>query len=500
MKISNHYSNKPTTPNSTFQIELAENLWASLEKLGARRRQVKMHILTMFFYKFLSDNSNYFDESAGRKGGKWNISKEISFDTLVLSQHKANLGTDIHLLLDQVEQRNPILDGLLKQYDFNDSRIFGDLQERDEILRTLIRLLASVDLSDTSVAIQYFEFLIDKMAIEGGKIGDDFQTPASLCRLMALLLQPRHGDSVYDPACGSGGLLLSLVEEVNPNNPKTEIFGQESSLDIYNLARMNMMVHGIKDAHLALGDSLNFPRFKEENHTKLQQFDIVVSNPPISMQNWRNPGIEENDRFDRFPWGVPPDSKSDFAFISHMIASASEKNGRIGVITNHGALFRGGAEQKIRQGLVENNLLSAVIGLPGNLLEYTGIPVVVLLFEKGRKDDSGVLFIDCSQEFYTLGRRYSIKPEGIERTISTYLNFQKKEWKNATMSGFSQIATRNDIRNNNYNLSISRYIDPVITAHAIDVEKLEKEIIDLDKRIREIDEQMRNGLKDLGLQ
>lgn len=500
MKSLKHYSDNSVAENSALAAEMAENFWNKLLNIGIRR-QLKMHILTMFLYKFISDTTKSSTNEPRGNRSCFNVSAKNSFQELIQFREKRDLGKYIDSFLAQIEQESQSkFNGLLKQYRFVDSRVLGDLPERDQILQELIDLFASIDLSIPSIAARCFGYLLEKFAIEGGKVGEDFQTPESLCRLMALLLPSTAGNTVYDPACGSGSLLVSFAKESGSPKSEIKLFGQERNFDVYNMARMNMLIHGLEDAQLEWGDSLNIPQFVQGNPTSLQKFDIIVSNPPISMDNWRHAGFDmEKDKFGRFTWGVPPDSKGDFAFISHMLASASDRDAKVGIITSHGTLFRGGVEQKIRQGIIENNYLDAVIGLPGNLLDYTSIPVVILLFKKIRKMGDNVLFIDCSQEFNTTGRRYSLKPEGIQRAVSAYLNFSKNELGAVEAEGFSRVVGIEEIRNNDFNLNIARYVGPVTSTIEIDVEKLKEEVRNKDGQIREINEQMKAGLKELGL-
>jgi type I restriction enzyme M protein len=254
------------------------------------------------------------------------------------------------------------------------------------------------------------------------------------------------------------------------------------------LCRMNMLVHNKDAARIEWGDTIGSPKLIERD--ALMKFDVVVANPPFSLDKW---GAEnaEGDKFHRFHRGVPPKSKGDYAFISHMIESAKEEGGKVGVIAPHGVLFRGGGEGRIRKALIEENLLDAVIGLPEKLFFGTGIPAVILLFKKGR-NTKDVLFIDASGEYAEGTNQNKLGEDHIKKVVATYRAFQ-------TVPKYSYRAIREEIAENDFNPNIPRYVDTFEAEKEVDLKAVQKEIETLDGQLSEVRKQMAGYLKELGI-
>lgn len=301
-------------------------------------------------------------------------------------------------------------------------------------------------------------YLIERFASDAGKKGGEFYTPHEVSVLLAKLLAPKAGDRICDPACGSGSLLITVAEEV-PFKSGTHIrdcslFGQESNGGTWALSKMNMFLHEMDAAHIEWGDTINTPRLLEVDH--LMKFEIVAANPPFSLDKW---GAEHaaSDPFKRFLRGVPPKTKGDFAFILHMIETAVESTGKIGVIVPHGVLFRGGAEKIIREKLIRENLLEAVVGLPANLFFGTSIPAAILIFNKGKKQKD-VLFVDASREFEAGKKQNKLRDQHIKKVVDA---FKKKQ----EIEKYSHKATFEEIQKNDFNLNIPRYVDTLSLIH-----------------------------------
>ena len=308
-----------------------------------------------------------------------------------------------------------------------------------------------------------YQYLIGRFASDAGKKGGEFYTPGEVSELLARLLAPKKGSRICDPTCGSGSLLIQVGDQVGDND--FSLYGQEMNGSTWALCRMNMFVHNKDAARIEWGDTIGNPKLIEKD--SLMKFDVVVANPPFSLDKW---GAEsaEADKFHRFHRGVPPKSKGDYAFISHMIESAKEDGGRVGVIAPHGVLFRGGAEGRIRKALIEENLLDAVIGLPEKLFFGTGIPAVILLFKKGR-NTKDVLFIDASGEFVEGTNQNRLGEEHIKKIVATYRAFQ-------TVPKYAYRATREEIAENDFNLNIPRYVDTFEAEKEVDLKAVQKEI------------------------
>ena len=368
----------------------------------------------------------------------------------------------------------------------------------NKMLRNLVQDFAKIDLTDVNDDIigNSYMYLIEKFGADAGKKAGEFFTVRNVAKLVAKLAEPKPGARICDPCSGSGGLLLLAGEEVEKQGSKNyALYGQESTGSTYQLARMNMFLHGKDSARLEWGDTLNNPLLVENDH--LMKFDTIVSNPPFSLKKW---GAEhaESDKYKRFWRGVPPKDKGDFAFITHMVEAAKPKTGRIAVIVPHGVLFRGGAEGKIREQLLKENLIDAVIGLPAGLFQTTGIPVAILVIDRSREkggeneDKKDVFFIEASKEFKPVKAQNILTEENIEKIYSTY-----KTRKN--VEKLARKVTLKDIEENDFNLNITRYVDTFEEEEAVDIKANLKELADLEPQLQKLEKQMVEYLKELGI-
>ena len=468
--------------------------------------EYKDYVLTMLFVKYLSD---FYKEKLQElekkyKGNKERIRRSLKREKFVLDEsctfeyllkHKEapNIGEIINKALEKIEEDNSQkLEGIFRNVDFNSEIKLGKTKERNAILKNLLEDFADerLDLRPSmlegnDVIGDAYEYLIAHFASDAGKKGGEFFTPSGVSTLLAKLVKAKEGDRIYDPTCGSGSLLIKASKEVG--NENFAIYGQEKNGQTQALCRMNMFLHEINDANIAWGDTLRNPLHIENGH--LMKFDIVVANPPFSLDKW---GADElkNDKFGRFKYGIPPKSKGDYAFVQHMLASLNA-NGTMGVVLPHGVLFRGASEGKIRKGIIEDNLLDAVIGLPANLFFGTSIPAVILIFKKGRKNKD-ILFIDASREFEKGKNQNSINDKHIAKILDTYHN--RKE-----IEKYSHKADIKEIKENDYNLNIPRYVDTFEEEERVDIEKTKQNIAQIENELKEIKAKMDNYLKELGL-
>ena len=336
-------------------------------------------------------------------------------------------------------------------------------------------------------------YLISRFASDAGKKAGEFYTPAAVSRLLVKLAAPKPGNTICDPACGSGSLLIQASEEVGSEN--FALYGQEVNGATWALARMNMFLHARDAARIEWCDTLNSPALVEGDH--LMRFDVVVANPPFSLDKW---GAEDaaSDHYRRFWRGVPPKSKGDYGFITHMIEIAKRQSGRVAVIVPHGVLFRGGAEGRIRQALIEENLLDAVVGLPANLFTTTGIPVAILVFDRSREqggeneDRRDVLFIDASKEF-TPGKTQNVMDQThIGKVLKAYRSRAKVE-------KYAHLGSLGEIVENDFNLNIPRYVDTFEPEEEIDVAAVQKDIVRIEAELSKVRRKMSGYLKELGV-
>lgn len=469
--------------------------------------QYKDYILSMLFVKYLSDfYKEKLEQISARYDGdtarinralereKFILDNSCTFEYLLKNKEADNLGEIINKALAKIEEDNiEKLEGIFRNVDFNNRQMLGDTKERNSILKNLLedfsdnRLdLRPSQLDNVDIIGNSYEYLIAHFASDAGKKGGEFFTPSEVSTLLAKLVAAKEGERIYDPTCGSGSLLIKAAKEVGNNN--FAIYGQEKNGQTHSLCRMNMYLHEINDAKIAWGDTIGNPLHLENDH--LMKFDVIVANPPFSLDKWGADNAE-NDNFKRFSnYAIPPKSKGDYAFVIHMIQSLNE-NGRMGVVLPHGVLFRGSSEGKIRQKLIDENLLDAVIGLPANLFFGTGIPACILVFKKNRQHKD-ILFIDASNEFEKSKNQNSLTEEHINKILETYLKRQEVE-------KYAHIATLDEIKENEYNLNIPRYVDTFEEETPIDLDATKANIAKLETELAEIKIKMSNYLIELGL-
>lgn len=459
----------------------------------------KDYILSMLFVKYLSDfakekkkelETKYKGESERLKRSlnriNYKVSEDASFEYLLQNKEAPNIGEIINTALRKIERDNPQkFDGIFNNIDFNDSNKFGETKTRNAILKHLLEDFSDNELNLSPSALQNndvmgdaYEYLISNFASDAGKKGGEFFTPPEVSMLIAKIVNDRKGAKVYDPTCGSGSLLIKVNKEIGKEN--CTIYGQEKNSQTYSLCRMNMHLHEIGDeAKIEWGDTIKEPKFT--NKDKLSKFDVVVANPPFSLDKWGEE-IAANDKYGRFEFGIPPKTKGDLAFLLHMVNSMNE-NGITVVVMPHGVLFRGASEGIIRQRIVENNLLDTVIGLPQNLFYGTSIPTCILVLKNNRKNKD-IFFIDASAEYDKGKKQNKLREEDIIKIESAYR-------KRKNISKYCKVVDLEDIKANDYNLNITRYIDSFDGEEDFDL-KIEKQDIDKletdrEKLKREID-------------
>lgn len=466
--------------------------------------QYKDYILTMLFIKYISDvnkekkaeyekkyNGDKMRIERALKHERFSLPEKSSFDYLYEKRNESNLGDIINIGLEALEEANRSkLEKVFRNIDYNSEANLGETTDRNRRLQHLLNDFRELDLRpsnllDNDVIGDAYEYLIGNFAAGAGKKAGEFYTASKVSQLLAKLVEPKAGDRICDPTCGSGSLLLKVAKEVGSTN--VSLNGQEVNGSTYALARMNMFLHEMDNANIEWGDTLNSPKLVEND--ALMKFDIVVANPPFSLGKW---GAEDasSDRYSRFHRGVPPKSKGDYAFITHMIETLNE-HGKAGVILPHGVLFRGSSEGKIRKQLIDENLLKAVVGLPANLFYGTGIPASILIFDKNKGDNTEVLFIDASNEFENGKNQNRLRDEDVYKIYNTF-----SEWK--TVDKYSHIATLEEIQENDYNLNIPRYVDTFVEEEPVDIVETQKEIVALKAKLNTVESQMEVYLKEMG--
>ena len=399
----------------TTQEEINNVVWRACDTFRGTidPANYKEYVLTTLFLKYLSDvHAERREElEAEFKGDEAMVKRRLErerfampagsdFDSLYEQRNADDIGELINKALGALDSANRSkLEGIFRDIDFNSTANLGDTKERNRRLKYLLGDFKDLNLRPSVLSNQEiiggaYMYLISRFASDSGKKGGEFYTPAEVSELLAQLVAPKSDETICDPACGSGALLIRAAKQVKSG--KVALYGQEMNSGTWALARMNMFLNQFDSADIERGDTLNNPKHIKED--RLQKFDVVVANPPFSLDKW---GAEEaaSDQYQRYSRGIPPKSRGDYAFITHMIETMNLKTGRVGVVVPHGVLFRGGSEGKIREAFIEENLLDAVIGLPENLFFGTGIPAAILVFRRDRKEGDGVVFIEASSEY-----------------------------------------------------------------------------------------------------
>ncbi len=508
----------------TTKSNIEQVLWSACDSFRGKidSSRYKDYILSMLFVKYLSDVSKekkaqYMEQYEGNmrrveramSRERFMMDEESTFDYLYANRNDSEIGQKINVALNHIEEHNSgKLRNVFRAIDFNSQVDFGDVKQKNATLRDLLEDFHNLDLRPSQLGSadiigDAYEYMIANFASDAGKKGGEFFTPSQVSELVASLVEPQENDRVYDPTCGSGGLLLKAYKKV-PSG-KVAIYGQELNAQTWALCTMNMFLHGVDDARIWQGDTLANPQNLEND--KLMKFQVVVANPPFSLDKWDSgflSGAEEDskgkkkmsaelDRYHRFDWGVPPASKGDYAFVLHMLSSLDAENGRMAIVLPHGVLFRGASEGKIRRQLIDMNLLDAVIGLPANLFYGTGIPACILVFKKNRPQND-VLFIDASADGnFEKGKNQNIlRDQDIKRIVDTYKARTNED-------KYSYVASLEEIKENDYNLNIPRYVDTFEEEELVDIDEVKQNIANIETELAEVQAQMAKYLEELGL-
>ena len=437
--------------------EIYSSLWASCDKLrgGMDASQYKDYILTLLFVKYVSDRY---------KGQQWadiTVPDGGSFDDIISLKGKDNIGEDMDIIINKLAEANG-LRNVITNAKFNDETKLGKGKEQIDKLTGLVAIFQRPELDFSrnraegdDIIGDAYEYLMRNFATESGKSKGQFYTPAEVSRIIASVIDidkvKSTATTVYDPACGSGSLLIRAADAAPI---EVTLYGQEKDIATAGMAKMNFVLHNKATAEIA-GNANTFsdPQyFRDADHTELKQFDFIVANPPFSMKNWTD-GIVGNEysRFDGYG-ATPPEKNGDYAWLMHIIKSM-KPNGKGACILPHGVLFRGNAEATIRTALIKKGYIKAIIGLPANLFYGTGIPACIIVLDKeGAGSRNGIFMIDGSRGFIKDGNKNRLRERDIYKIVSAF-----REWRNEDK--FSRFITLAEIERNEYNLNIPRYID-----------------------------------------
>lgn len=465
--------------------QLESHLWeaANILRGPVDAADFKSYVFPLLFFKRLSDVHDEEHEAALKEfdgdeeaalfpenyrfqipeGCHWRDVRKVA----------KNVGQALQTSLRGIEQANPhTLYGI-----FGDAHWTNKDRLSDALLRDLIEHFSRLSLGNaaakTDVLGQSYEYLIKKFADATNKKAGEFYTPRSIVRLMVNILDPREGESIYDPTCGTGGMLLEAIHHVQETRGDVrtlwgKLYGQEKNLTTSAIARMNLFLHGAGDFKIVRGDTLRNPAFFLGDD--LATFDCVIANPPFSLEKWGDE-VWSSDPYGRNFAGMPPAKSGDFAWVQHMLKSMAPKTGRMAVVLPHGALFRMGKEGEIRKKILGMDLLEAVIGLGPNLFYGTGLAACILVFRQKKAKDrkNKVLIVDASKEFKTGRAQNELRPEHVGRIHGWVRDYTDVE-------GIARLVTLDEVAANDHNLNIPRYVEPKVNSEGFTVEEAMKRL------------------------
>ena len=394
-------------------------------------------------FELAQQDDEYTDTFFVPENARWNYLKDLKHD----------IGAELNKATEAIEEHNSSLEGVLGTIDFNIKNKLSDKKLRDLISHFSKHRLRNEDFERPDMLGTAYEYLIKMFADSAGKKGGEFYTPSEVVKLLVTLLKPQEGMRVYDPTIGSGGMLIqtkTYIAEHGQNSSNLSLFGQEMNLNTWAICKMNMFLHNVYNADIRKGDTLRDPQHIKGS--ELMTFDRVIANPPFSLKKWGK-DTADNDPYGRFPYGTPPKDAGDLAFVQHMISSLNA-DGMMGVVMPHGVLFRGSSEKEIRKGILEDDLLEAVIGLPTSLFYGTGIPACLLIINKKKpaKRKGKVIFINSELEFEEGKNQNKLRQEDIDKISATFKKYEE-------LKRYSRVVELDEIKENDYNLNIRRYAD-----------------------------------------
>lgn len=464
------------------QAQLESYLWGAATLLRGLidAGDYKQFIFPLLFFKRTSDvYDEEFEQALAESGGDADYAKFADQHRFQIPEGAhwrdvrntaTNVGQALQNAMRAIETANPKqLYGIFGDAQWTNKERLSDATLRDliEHFSTLTLSVANVPEDELGVA---YEFLIKKFADDSGHTAAEFYTNRTLVHLMTLMLEPQPGESIYDPTCGSGGMLVSALTQLKREGKEyrtLKLFGQERNLMTSAIARMNLFLHGIEDFKVERGDTLADPKLLEGD--RLRQFDVVLANPPYSIKQW-NRGAWESDPYGRNIYGVPPQGRADYAFFQHIIRSLKPDTGRCAILFPHGVLFRD-EERQMRSKLVEHDVVECVLGLGPNLFYNSPMEacVVVCRMRKEKRQRGKVLFINAVEEVTRERAQSFLKEEHINKILGAYRNYEDFE-------GFARVAALEEIRGNDYNLNIPLYVRRLKSANEDGVSKGEVDL------------------------
>lgn len=485
--------------------QLESFLWKSADILRGKidSSDYKKYIFGLLFYKRMSDvwdeefnavMKEYSDEDIARAdyNHRFQVPKDCRWEKI--TQQAESIGQKLNDIFEKLANANsPKLDKIFEDLDFANKDRFPN-----ETLQRLINHFSQYNFGNTYISSDLlgdaYEYLIKQFAADAGKKGGEFYTPREVEKVIVGILKPHQKDHIYDPTVGSGGFLLEAYDYLKQKSgekiAKTlYLYGQEQNLATFAIAKINMFLHGLDSADIRRGDTLANPQFLNQQGG-LQTFDIVVANPPYSIKDWEYEAFKT--KFGRLEgYDAPPDKNADYAFVLHIIKSMNT-NGRAGIVLPHGVLTRGNAEARIREQILKNDLVEAIVALPPKLFYGTGIPAVVVILNKNKAEEkkNKVLIIDAEKDFQEGKNQNTLRPQDVNKIVKAFNGYEDIE-------KYARVVSLDDIESKGFNLNIREYIDSSEEDEVIDVRKVRSEIASLKKELAEADKLVEKYLDEL---
>lgn len=487
--------------------QLKQFLWRSADILRGKidSADYKKYIFGLLFYKRISDVwkeeydkvlETYHDEviAVADYNHRFQVPKDCQWE--IIQKQAESIGQKLNEIFEKLTNANsPKLDKIFDDLDFANKDKFPN-----ETLQRLINHFSQYNFGDNYISSDLlgdaYEYLIKQFAADAGKKGGEFYSPREVERVIIQILKPHKKDHIYDMAAGSCGFLLEAYHYLKQKEGEEVarslyLYGQEINIGTFAIAKINMFLHGLDSADIQRGDTLSNPQFLNPNGG-LKTFDICVANPPYSLNDWEYE-IFKSDKYSRVAgYEMPPKSNADYAFVLHMVKSMNS-NGRAGIILPHGVLFRGGAEGRIREQIIKNDLIETVIAMPPKLFFGTGIPVAILILNKNKPAEKKkkILIIDAEKDFADGKNQNTLRNEDIAKIVKAYDN-----WKDVPK--YARVVDLKEIEENEFNLNVRRYVENEEEEEEVDVPAVYSELASLEKKRAEIDKKIEEYFKELG--